>query len=114
MNASSNFKMVIVNQINSNYLQTYTSNLGILEERPLPTSQTVRDPAVYQASLQRLKFQRRGRKLGCWLNWMHGSAASVRRQVKTFRGPGGMLNAKFTGTQSAFLNSRRDLRSSTL
>ena len=55
MHASSNFKKVTVDETISNYLQTYTSNLGILVARPLPTSQAVRDPVVYQVNLQRLK-----------------------------------------------------------
>lgn len=55
MHASSNFKKVTVDEVISNYLQTYSSNLGILVARPLPTNRTVRDPAVYQANLQRLK-----------------------------------------------------------
>ena len=55
MHASSNFKKVTVDETISSYLNTYTSNLGILVGRPLPTSQTVRDPAAYQANLQRLK-----------------------------------------------------------
>lgn len=55
MHASSNFHKVTVDETISTYLATYTSNLGILVGRPLPTSQTVRDPAVYQTNLERLK-----------------------------------------------------------
>lgn len=55
MHASSNYHKVTVDETISNYLATYTSNLGILVGRPLPTSQTVRDPAVYQANLRQLK-----------------------------------------------------------
>jgi hypothetical protein len=52
--ASSNFKKVVVDTTISGYLAGRKGDIGILVARPLPTSQTVTDPAVYQSNLRRL------------------------------------------------------------
>lgn len=54
MHASSTFKKVTVDRTISEYLEEHKNAIGILVARPLPVSQTVRNPATYQENLQRL------------------------------------------------------------
>jgi len=54
MHASSNFKKVTVDRTISEYLAEHKGAIGIQVARPLSTTQTITDPATYQANLQRI------------------------------------------------------------
>lgn len=54
MHASSTFKKVTVDRTISEYLEEHKNAIGILVARPLPVSQTVRNPEIYKENLERL------------------------------------------------------------
>jgi len=54
MHASRNYKKVVVDQSISGYLAEFSAHAGILVGRPLEVSETITDPAVYQANLAKL------------------------------------------------------------
>jgi Protein of unknown function (DUF1460) len=54
MHASKNYKKVVVDASISEYLAEFSAHSGILVGRPLEVSETVTDPAIYQANLKKL------------------------------------------------------------
>jgi hypothetical protein len=54
MHASSKYKKVTLDVTISEYLTDHKDAIGILVGRALPVTQTVTDPAIYQANLQRI------------------------------------------------------------
>jgi hypothetical protein len=54
MQASRNYKKVVVDHSISEYLAEFSAHAGNLVGRPLEVSGTITDPAVYQANLAKL------------------------------------------------------------
>jgi len=54
MQASRNYKKVVVDHSISEYLAEFSAQAGNLVGRPLEVSGTITDPAVYQANLAKL------------------------------------------------------------
>lgn len=57
MHASRNYKKVVIDKSVSGYLNEFSSHAGAIIGRPLEVSETVTDPAQYQANLKRLLGQ---------------------------------------------------------
>lgn len=55
LHASRNHKKVLVDKRLSGYLNDFSAHAGIMVARPLPASATIRDEALYQARLAKLK-----------------------------------------------------------
>jgi hypothetical protein len=54
MHASRNYKKVVIDKSISGYLNAFSSHAGMIVGRPLEVAETVTDPAVYKANLERL------------------------------------------------------------
>lgn len=54
MQASRNYKKVVVDHFISEYLAEFSTHAGVLVGRPFEVSETITDPAVYQANLAKL------------------------------------------------------------
>lgn len=54
MHASRNYRKVVIDKSISGYLNAFNSHAGMIVGRPLEVVETVTDPAVYKANLERL------------------------------------------------------------